>query len=332
VSVVLTDTAGPCASADRGGVAACRRSIAHHSKSFALASRLLPGATADHAAIVYAWCRHADDAVDATPPESRPQAVQRLRDELVDIYRGEPTGSPELDAFAAVVSECAIPREYPDELLAGMQMDCTRATYDTEDELLLYCHRVAGVVGLMMCHVMGLNDPAAQRHAAHLGIAMQLTNICRDVLEDWQLGRLYLPAELLQRCGATDLGARLGRPFPVEHTAAVAAAVAHTLRRADGFYRSGDRGLWALSWRCALAVRSARRIYAAIGRRVQRQGCDVTRGRAMVPLRTKLALVGAAALQAAAELPRRMLRRRGHLPLAGVPVLRFPTDVLPLLP
>ncbi len=332
MSVVLTDAAGPTADTAQRGVAACRQSIAHHSKSFALASRLLPGATADHAAIVYAWCRRADDAVDATPREARPQAVRRLREELAAIYRGEPTGSPELDAFAAVVSASAIPREYPDELLAGMQMDCTRATYDTEDELLLYCHRVAGVVGLMMCHVMGIGDAAARRHAAHLGIAMQLTNICRDVLDDWQLGRLYLPAELLRRCGAADLGARIGGPFPAEHTAAVAAAVAHTLRRADAFYRSGDQGLRALSWRCALAVRSARRIYSAIGRRVERQGCDVTRGRAVVPLRTKLLLVSVALLQAAGEIPRRVLRPTRQLSLTGVPVVRFPADVLPLQP
>lgn len=332
MSAVVTPAARASVAAAPGGVAACRQSIAHHSKSFALASRLLPGATADHAAIVYAWCRRADDAVDATPPAARPQAVQRLRDELAAIYRGEPTGSPELDAFAAVVAGCAIPREYPDELLAGMQMDCTQATYATEDELLLYCHRVAGVVGLMMCHVMGITDAAARRHAAHLGIAMQLTNICRDVLEDWRLGRLYLPADLLARCGAGDLGARLGGPFPVEHKAAVGAAVAHTLRRADAFYRSGDRGLGALSWRCALAVRSARRIYAAIGRRVQLQDHDVTRGRAVVPTTTKFLLVGAALLQAVAELPRRLLRRARPVPLAGVPVLRFPAGVLPLEP
>jgi phytoene synthase len=236
---------------------------------------------------------------------------------------------PELDAFAAVAADCSIPREYPEELLAGMEMDCTRSSFATLDDLLLYCHRVAGVVGLMMCHVMGVTDPSARRNAAHLGIAMQLTNICRDVLEDWQLGRLYLPGDLLAECGAVDLAARLGGPFPLEQKEAVARAVARILQLADGFYRSGDRGLAALSWRCALAVRAARSIYSSIGRHISRRHCDVTRGRAYVSMPSKLTLVGVAALRATAELPVRALRSGDAVPLANAPVLRFPTDLVP---
>lgn len=316
-------------SATPGGIATCRQSIARNSKSFALASRLLPGHTADHAAIVYAWCRRADDAVDAVPAAAAPAAVRRLRQELADVYRGAATGVPELDAFAAVVRAHAIPREYPDELLAGMQMDCEHARYASFDELLLYCHRVAGVVGLMMCHVLGVDDLAARRQAAHLGIAMQLTNICRDVLEDWQLGRLYLPGELLAACGAPDLGAQLGRPFPVAHTQAVAAAVARTLALADGFYRSGNRGLAALPWRCAVAVGAASRVYRAIGRRVRRQQCDVTRGRAIVSQRGKLVQVALAAVQVLATAPARAVRRRPPVALASAAPVRFPADLLP---
>lgn len=311
------------------GLATCRESIAHHSKSFALASRLLPGDTRDHAAIVYAFCRRADDAIDGVPKAAAPAAVHRLRAELDAVYRGGGTGIDELDAFAAVVAARAIPREYPEELLAGMQMDSERSSYASLDELLLYCHRVAGVVGLMMCHVMGVADPAARRHAAHLGIAMQLTNICRDVLEDWQLGRLYLNGDLLAECGAPGLADHLGSPFPREFRAAVGKAVASTLDLADGFYRSGDRGLASLSWRCALAVGSARRVYHAIGQRVRSRGCDVTAGRAFVGRSGKLRHVAAALLQATVEWPGRAASRRAPVPLAELPALRFPADILP---
>jgi len=188
-------------SATPGGIATCRQSIARNSKSFALASRLLPGHTADHAAIVYAWCRRADDAVDAVPAAAAPAAVRRLRQELADVYRGAATGVPELDAFAAVVEAHAIPREYPDELLAGMQMDCERARYASFDELLLYCHRVAGVVGLMSARIFGFSDPKTLDYAAELGLAFQLTNIVRDVGEDARRNRVYLPLDELKAAG-----------------------------------------------------------------------------------------------------------------------------------
>jgi phytoene synthase len=161
-----------------------------------------------------------------------------------------------------------------------------------------------------------------------MGIAMQLTNVCRDVLEDWGMGRLYVPAELLAECGAPGLVERLGGPFPREAVAPMAAAVRRLLREAERYYASGDRGLPALPWRTALAVRVARDVYSDIGRRVERAGCDVTAGRAIVPGRRKRALVAGAFLRALAGLPARALRPPGA---DGAPrVLRFPDDVLPV--
>src|SRR5690606_15809209 len=141
-------------------------------------------------------------------------------------------------------------------------------------ELSRYCYRVAGVVGLMMCNVMGVKDEAALDNAVHLGMAMQLTNICRDVAEDWERGRLYLPADLLADCGAPDLARELGGAFPERAVAPVARVLRVLLTHADRLYRSGDRGLAALPWRSALAVRTARRVYAAIGERVAAQHFD----------------------------------------------------------
>jgi phytoene synthase len=316
------------------GLSLCRASIARHSKSFALARHLLPAGVADRAAVLYAWCRRADDAVDRAPREAQAAALERLREELELVYSGAALGEPELAAFQRLVHERRLPRAYAEELLAGMEMDRAGARYATLDDLLVYCFRVAGVVGLMMCHVLEPRHPRALRRAAHLGIAMQLTNVCRDVLEDWDMGRLYLPEELLAACGAPGLIERRGGPFPSEARSAVAEAVRRLLAEAELYYRSGDRGLADLPWRAALAVRTARSVYAAIGRRIEAQGCDVAAGRAFVPFGAKLGHAGRAGLLALAELPARAARRlRTRLEpgfLAGR-VLRFPDDVLPLL-
>jgi phytoene synthase len=175
--------------------ALCRTIIAAHSKSFALASALLPAGLRDDIAATYAFCRRCDDAVD-TGPGDPIAAVRRLRAELASIYDGEAQAEPVLGAFQDVVRRRGIPQEYPRELIEGMAMDAMGARYETFDDLDLYCYRAAGVVGLMLCHVMGVRDERALAHATHLGMAMQLTNICRDVREDAARGRRYVPDTL----------------------------------------------------------------------------------------------------------------------------------------
>ncbi|HWN69346.1 MAG TPA: squalene/phytoene synthase family protein, partial [Haliangium sp.] len=160
-------------------ISLCRQTIAAHSRSFALASRVLPPRCRDEAAVVYTWCRRADDAVDLAPPGKQAGALVRLGAELDGVYDGEAQEDIALAAFQEVVQRHRIPREYPAELLAGMDMDARGQRYDDMHTLLLYCYRVASTVGLMMSHVMGVTHDGALRHAAHLGMAMQLTNICR---------------------------------------------------------------------------------------------------------------------------------------------------------
>jgi phytoene synthase len=287
-----------------------RATIAAHSKSFALASRLLDARTRDQTAVVYTWCRRADDAIDEAAKKgselfsSGPAGGQlaRLRDELTAAYAGH-AGDPVLAAFGAVARERAIPLVYPAELLAGMAMDVADTRYATMADLRLYCWRVAGVVGLMMTHVFGIDDDRALVHAAHLGIGMQLTNICRDVVEDWQRGRLYLPDELLARHGAGGLVAELDthhdagapRALPAAANAPIRRTVRDLLALADRYYASGDRGLSSLPWRAALAVKAASNVYRAIGTRIRARDCDVTAGRAHVSTSGKLARVMAAA-------------------------------------
>lgn len=308
----------------------CRESIARHSKSFAMAARLLPRRNADEAAVLYAWCRRADDAVDLASREEAIRSLRRLRRELDDVYAGRPLGEPVLRAFQRVVLERRVDRTYPEELLRGLQMDCDRSSYETFEDLLTYCYRVAGVVGLMMCPTLELRDSRALRCAAHLGMAMQLTNICRDVLEDWEMGRLYVPDAFLREAGVEGLASRLGGPFPLDAKRAMARAVQRLLREADAYYRSGERGLAALPWRCAFSIRTASRVYSAIGRRVERNGCDVTRGRAMVPTRAKLFLAALSFFGSAEDLPARLRLARERREVRDVQALRFREVLLPL--
>lgn len=276
------------ASPTREGQALAQQSIHLHSKSFSLASRLLPPGARHDAVVLYAYCRRADDAIDLVAPEVQPAALAELRRELDAIYAGEAQADPILREFSRLVGERGLPRVYPEELIEGMAMDVRGTFYADPQVLLQYCYRVASVVGLMMCHVMGVREDRALPHAAHLGIGMQLTNICRDVLEDWERGRLYLPATLLAKHGVPDLHDALGGPLPEAARPAIAAVTAELLELADRYYASGDAGLEYLQPRCAFAVRAARSIYADIGREVRGQGCDPLAGRAHVSKLRKL--------------------------------------------
>jgi phytoene synthase len=263
-----------------------RAVIRRHSKSFALAARLLAPAARRRAERLYAWCRHADDAIDHAPtPLAAAAALAGLRSDLDAVYAGRRPSSPAAGLLAAVVADCDLPRVYPEELLAGMAMDAGGARFRTLDDLLVYAHRVAGVVGLMMCHALGVSDDRAGPHAGALGIAMQLTNVARDVAEDWARGRLYLPLAWLG--GEPPAGRSL-------EDAAVAPAVERLLAVADSYYVAGDAGLRYLDRRGRLAVRVARMVYSEIGARVRAAGCRPSAGRAIVPGWRKLAAALAA--------------------------------------
>ncbi|HVY38105.1 MAG TPA: phytoene/squalene synthase family protein [Polyangia bacterium] len=287
---------------------AAHAALAAGSKSFALAGKLLPRRHRDDAAVLYAWCRRCDDAIDLAPPAERPAALQRMRDELDAVYAGAPIADPTLAAFAGVVRRCKIPRRYPAGLLDGFQMDVDGVRYATVSELLGYAYRVAGTVGVMMAHVMGASGTEPLRRAAHLGMAMQLTNICRDVDEDWRNGRVYLPEELLG-------SAPVPSAAPGLDPTAAAGAMACLLARARGLYESGEGGLEALRFRCAGAIRAAGLIYADIGRLIAARGYDIRRGRAVVSRGRKLWLVARAfAVEAALRTWRAVARVPEALP------------------
>jgi 15-cis-phytoene synthase len=152
-----------------------------------------------------------------------------------------------------------------------MAMDVRGTRYGTLKELVFYCYRVAGTVGLMMSHVMGLRDETALKHAADLGIAMQLTNIARDIREDAAMGRIYLPLSWLQEAGI-----RFEEIAAPEHREKLAMLTRRMLREADRYYRSWDLGLWYLSFRSACAVAAARHVYSEIGSSLLRKGAPGT--------------------------------------------------------
>jgi phytoene synthase len=292
----------------------CREIIRHNSKSFYLASQLLPKRERAHATVVYAWCRRADDVVDEGNGDKR-LALTGLGRELDDIDEGRRTSDPIVDAFGDVVRQCQIPMLYPRELLLGMASDLGSVCYQTVEELLEYCYRVASTVGLIMCHVTGVGDDDALANAAHLGVAMQLTNICRDVVEDWTRGRLYVPLELLEKNGVSDLGASLGQELPSKAIDGLATSVHELLGVADRYYRSGDAGLEYLPWRSSVAIAAARNIYAEIGCVLFERECQVVAGRAVVSQRRKLQLAGQSLLNQAMTLPLRFRKpSRFHSP------------------
>ena len=319
--------------------------LAEHSKSFALAGRLFPPGPREDAAAVYAWCRLSDDAIDLAPMGAKAQALLAERDRLARVYSDADPGDPILRAFQEVVRDRRIPSCYPEELLEGMAMDADCHRYETLEDLLRYCYRVAGTVGLMMCHVMGVSDPRGLRHAAHLGMAMQLTNISRDVLEDWGRGHVYLPDDLLgaraadalwQACREArhqssetgqplfDTAERLGEPqLPRHLEPEVRRAVQRLLAHAAQLYRSGDAGMHWLSWRCALSVRTARHVYAEIGEVIDARGHDVWQGRAVVPTARKLQLVARAFWDGVREAPLRLAGSgRPEVPTVALPYSR----------
>ncbi len=271
-------------------IAACRELLRGGSRTFFAASLVLPSAVSDPAIALYAFCRLADDAVDLDG--ARIDAVERLKYRLARAYMGKPLASPADRAFADVAARFSIPRELPEALLEGLKWDVEGRRYETLDDLLDYAVRVAGAVGAMMSLLMWRRDPDVVARACDLGIAMQLTNIARDVGEDARAGRLYLPMSWMREAGL-DPVAWLADP---RFDARVGDVVARLLAVADDFYRRSVAGIGALPPSCRPGIHAARLIYAEIGRVVERGGCDSVSRRAVVPASRKMRLLADAFL------------------------------------
>jgi phytoene synthase len=261
-------------------------SIRRHSRSFSFASRLLPAAKRADVERLYAWCRWCDDGVDATAsPQQAVEFVDLATEDVRRIASGESPVAVESLWLAELVGRHDLPLGAATALLAGMRSDLTPAAGFHETDLWRYCFRVAGAVGVLMCPILGLEDRRHLPHAAALGMGMQLTNIARDVAEDWRRSRCYLPLEWTE-------GLRPGGGPPDRER--VRQGVRKILEVADGYYTAGEAGIAALDADSRLAVRAAARIYHAIGTKIRQRGFEVLDERARVSMLGKLGLfVGA---------------------------------------
>jgi phytoene synthase len=271
---------------------ACRRAMRGGSKTFFAASLILPAAARGPATALYAFCRAADDMIDGASDPAR--ALDAVRGRLRRIYEGGPFDDPADRSFARVVDHFAIPRALPEALIEGFEWDAVRRRYPDMSSLFGYGARVAGTVGAMMAIVMGARGSAAYARACELGVAMQLTNIARDVGEDARMGRVYLPLDRMRAAGL-DADAFLAAP---RFDGRVAAVVREVLDAAEGLYARGVQGIPALPAGCRPAIRAAADLYAEIGREVARRGFDSVSARAVVAPSRKAGVLSRAILLA----------------------------------
>jgi phytoene synthase len=260
-----------------------------HAKTFYFASHTLPAAKRADAYAVYAFCRYVDDRIDLAPDEAAREAgVADLRKLLDTAYSpgGEGTSEalPWLRAFRETAARRAIPRGYFDDLIAGVELDRGRVRIETWEELDRYCYLVAGVVGLIMVHVLAEPAPELLAPARDLGTAMQLTNILRDIDEDWQRDRLYLPLRELEKFGLTEediAQRRVSDPFR--------AFMRFQIGRARSYYNQAEPGVRLLPQDGSRrTVRLMSTIYGGILDEIERADYRIFGTRCRVSLPRKL--------------------------------------------
>jgi phytoene synthase len=283
-------------------VAVCRAMLRENSKTFFVASLMLPKSVREPASALYAFCRMADDAVDLdTRASSRNKliAVDLLRERLEKVYRGCPIDAAPDRAFAEVVETFRIPRAVPDALLDGFQWDAEERRYRSLSDVRGYAARVAGTVGAMMSILMQTRSEAALARACDLGVAMQFSNIARDIGEDARAGRVYLPLEWLEEAGI-DIDSWLAAP---DFTPALGSVVARLLGEAELLYSRVAAGVAVLPKSCQPGINAARFLYSEIGMQVERAGMDSVNSRAVVPASIKARILAKALVAAPAIAP-----------------------------
>jgi len=234
---------------------------------------------------VYAFCRIVDDAVDVGRDRAaQRKELERWRAEIAEVYGGSPE-HPAAQRLQEAVKIFPIPREALNEIIAGVEMDLDRSTYATFDELYPYCYRVASAVGLCCIEIFGYTDGRAREYAVNLGVALQLTNIMRDVQPDALAGRVYLPQEDLARFGvaADDLAA--GR-----YTPAFVTLMEHEAARAHAYYERAWAALPHVDRRTLFAAEIMGRTYFALLDTIERRRFRVFGARVSVPTSRKLGI------------------------------------------
>jgi phytoene synthase len=247
--------------------------MARHGRTFRLAARLLPADAAADAAVIYAFCREVDDVADEGSDPVRAEAELRaIRDEIDGA-----SPRPGVAAFLEVAQRRGLDLFAARHLVDAITGDCGAVRVRDDRALLSYCYGVAGTVGILMTPILGVTDPRALPHAVDLGIAMQLTNLCRDVREDALRNRVYLPCHRLREQGVDPEAIIDASP------ASVARVVKDLLHLADAYYRSAVDGLPYIPWRTRIGIHVALAVYRAIGVKLLRtHGGDALAGRVVV--------------------------------------------------
>jgi phytoene synthase len=278
----------------------CRQITKKHAKSFYFSARFLKKEKRDPIYALYALCRLVDDEVDAAEVNSEREAiaaVENWKRKLDEIYRNTELKTDEkrvsnngqnqvLLAWREMLKKHRIRQELPLELMRGVLMDTHIKRYETFNELYIYCFRVASTVGLMSSEIFGYEKPETLEYAEALGIAMQLTNILRDVKEDAAMGRIYLPQEDLRAFDVSEeqiFANRVNDNF--------IALMQFEINRAREYYRKAERGIPMLEKDARFCVLLAARIYAAILNEIGRQNYDVFSQRAHTTRNQKLSMI-----------------------------------------
>ena len=259
--------------------------LARHGKSFYWASFFLGKKLASNAAKLYQFCRFVDDLADGDLRE-KSQELNTIRETL---ELGEKCGNSEVDQFIELAKENNVSLVAARELIDGMLADQTPARFRKTSELLRYCHAVAGTVGLMMCPILHCKHTRADSFAIDLGIAMQLTNIARDVLEDAKMGRRYIPSEWTNLSETELSPEKLSNASP-ELRENISKAIEHLLSIAETYYASAKLGIHLLPFKCRFSILVALQIYKAIGLAIKWRNFAWWEGRVVVPMSYKLIL------------------------------------------
>ena len=246
--------------------------IARHGKSFYWASLFLGHKMANRAARLYEFCRFVDDIADGDLPHRH----ETLADISASLKANNSSSGPEVEAFLNLASEVNIPMQAATELLDGMLLDQQPTAMKDQAELLRYCHAVAGTVGLMMCRILNCKHPRADHFAIDLGVAMQLTNIARDVLEDAKMGRRYLPQQWVNFSAAEIATGQIQYRYPTSK------AIEQLLNLADKYYNSALLGIQLLPFRSRFSITVALRVYRQIGVLLRRRKLAWWEGRVVV--------------------------------------------------
>jgi phytoene synthase len=265
----------------------CRVLNQRYGTTYYWSTKVLPRVKQHHVHALYGFCRYADDSVDdlgPAPVEERAAALAAFGDRFfADLDRGA-SDDPVLKAVVHTVRAFDIDPDCFRRFLRSMTMDLTVATYETWDDLLVYMDGSAAVIGEMMLPILEPRQPEATGHARDLGNAFQLTNFLRDIDEDLDRGRQYVPQEDLRRFGV-DLTERTVSPAFVE-------LMRFEIERCRALYRSADLGLAMLPERSARCIGAARVLYGRILDQIEEQGYDVFTHRARVSTAAKAAMVG----------------------------------------